>query len=115
MIYKYIGSLFVKQIPNPIYLLVKLMKVKDKRFNALKTYIDSGEIKAFSEIFEIVPKAVFVNETGINFVRLTEKIKNPEKFTVKEILVYAQLINVDSRKLYDLIIKTLEKKPSTKK
>ncbi|MBI1341799.1 MAG: hypothetical protein GC171_02570 [Terrimonas sp.] len=91
------------------------MKVKDKRFNALKTYIDSGEIKAFSEIFEIVPKVVFVKETGINFVRLTEKIKNPEKFTVKEILAYSQLINIDSRKLYDLIVKAIEKKPTGKK
>jgi hypothetical protein len=91
------------------------MKLKDKRFNALKTYIDSGEIKAFSEIFDIVPKGVFVKETGINFVRLANKINNPDKFTVKEILTFSQLINIDSRKLYDLIASAIAKKPVGKK
>lgn len=91
------------------------MKVKDRRYAALKAYIDSGEIKGFTELFDIVPKSIFVRDTGINFVRLTNKINNPEKFTVKDIFLFAQLINIDSRKLYNLIANAVEKKPLKKK
>ncbi len=79
------------------------MKLKDKRYNALKAYIDSGGIKSFVEVFDIVPKSVFVRDTGINYVRLMNKINNPEKFTVKDIILLSDKIGTDSRKIYDLI------------
>lgn len=89
--------------------------MKDRRYNALKTYIDSGEIKSFTEIFDIVPRSVFVRDSGINFVRLTNKINGPEKFTVKDILILGQLIGVDSKKLFALISAGLEKKSFKKR
>ena len=89
--------------------------MKYRRYYALKTYIDSGEIKGFAEIFEIVPKSIFVRDSGINFTRLTNKIKSPEKFTVKDILIFSQLIGIDSNKLYNLIAKATDKKSSGKK
>lgn len=91
------------------------MKLKDKRYNALKAYIDSGGIKSFGEVFDIVPKSVFVRDTGINYVRLMNKINNPEKFTVKDIMLLSELIGVDSRKIYDLVARAIPKKPSSKK
>ena len=91
------------------------MKLKDKRYNALKAYIDSGGIKSFVEVFDIVPKSVFVRDTGINYVRLMNKINNPEKFTVKDIMLLSELIGVDSRKIYDLVASAVPKKSSTKK
>jgi hypothetical protein len=91
------------------------MKLKDKRYNALKAYIDSGGIKSFAEMFEIVPKSIFVRDSGINYVRLTNKINSPEKFTVKDLLILADLIGVDSRSIYDLIAKASTKKPLSKK
>ncbi|NCU04689.1 MAG: hypothetical protein GXC73_11950 [Chitinophagaceae bacterium] len=91
------------------------MKLKDKRYSALKAYIDSGGIKSFAEVFDIVPKSVFVKDSGINYVRLMNKINNPEKFTVKDILLLAELIGIDCRKLFDLIAKAINKKPNNKK
>lgn len=82
---------------------------KDRRYNALKSYIDSGAIKSFTEIFDIIPKSTFVTDSGINYVRLTNKINNPEKFTVKDIVKLSQLIGIDSRKLYDLVALAVEK------
>lgn len=77
--------------------------MKDRRYNALKSYIESGAIKSFTEIFDIIPKSTIVKDSGINYVRLTNKIIHPDKFTVKDIIIISQLIDVDSRKLYDLI------------
>lgn len=91
------------------------MKLKDKRYNALKAYIDSGGIKSFVEVFDIVPKSVFVRDTGINYVRLMNKINNPEKFTVKDIMLLSELVGVDSRKIYDLVARAVPKKFSSKK
>jgi hypothetical protein len=82
--------------------------VKDRRYNALKTYIDSGAIKSFTEIFDIIPKSTIIADSGINYARLTNKISNPEKFTVKDIVTISQLIGIDSRKLYDLIAASVE-------
>ena len=79
--------------------------VKDKRYHALKLYIESGAIKSFTEIFDIVPKSKIAKDTGISFVRLTKKINHPEKFTVKDIVIIAQLIEVESIKIYKLICK----------
>jgi len=84
--------------------------IKDRRYSALKSYIDSGAAKGFTEIFDIVPKSVIVRDSGINYQRLTAKINSPEKFSVKDIRTIAALIGIDSRKLYDLIVVVLEKK-----
>jgi hypothetical protein len=85
------------------------LEVKDKKYGALKAYIESGDIKSFTEIFDIVPKSQFTKDTGINWTRLTNKISNPDKFSVKDIRVISQLIGVDSRKLYDLIATAADK------
>lgn len=79
--------------------------IKDRRYHALKTYIESGAIKNFSEIFDIVPKSTIVKDSGINFTRLTNKTNYPEKFTIKDLMIIAQLVGINSRKLYDLIDK----------
>lgn len=78
---------------------------KDKRYHALKIYIESGNMKSFSEIFDIVPKSTIVIDTGINYTRLTSKINYPGKFTVDDLFKIARLIGIDSRKLYELLCK----------
>jgi hypothetical protein len=84
-------------------------EVKDTRYLAAKSYIESGNIKSFKEIFDIIPKSIIVRDSGINFVRLRNKITHPDKFTVKDIQALSRLVDIDSRKLYDLIAKALEK------
>ena len=88
--------------------------VKDTRYHAAKTYIESGSIKGYKEIFEIIPKSVIVRDSGINYVRLRNKITHPDKFSVKDIIVISRLIGIDSRRLYDLIAQAVEK-PGRKK
>lgn len=78
-------------------------KVKDKRYNALKQWINSGEVKTFLDIFDIIPKTQVAKDSGIHYNRLNVKINNPVKFTVKDIVTLAELLEVDDRKLYELI------------
>ena len=67
-------------------------------------------MKNFTELFDIVPRSVIVRDSGINYTRLTNKINRPEKFTVKDILIIAQLIGVESNKIYRLIASSVDKK-----
>ena len=89
-------------------------QVSDNRYNALKSYIESGGIKSFTEIFDIIPRSTIIKDSGINYTRLTNKITHPDKFTVKDILIISKLIGIDSRKLYDLIAKAADKPPKKK-
>lgn len=90
--------------------------VKDKRYNALKSYIETEGIKSFTEIFDIIPKSVIVRDAKLNYVRLEAKIKSPEKFTIKDLLTISDLIGIDSRKLYNLIaLGMVDKKVGKKK
>ncbi len=83
---------------------------KDRRYNALKVYIESGSAKSLSELFDIVPKSVFVRDTGISYVRLDAKIKSPEKFSVKDLLKIAHLVGVDARKIFHLVALASDRK-----
>ena len=90
--------------------------VKEKRYNALKSYIETEGIKSFTEIFDIIPKSVIVRDAKLNYVRLEAKIKSPEKFTIKDLLTISDLIGIDSRKLYNLIaLGMVDKKVGKKK
>lgn len=87
-----------------------MAKVKDKRYTALKHYINSGELKTWREIFDIVPRTQFSTDSGINYKRLIKKIEDPRKLTLKDIITLADLIEIDDRKLYELIRPTITNK-----
>lgn len=88
---------------------------KDRRYGTAKKLFDTDSINSLAEILDIIPATVLVNDTGINYVRLLSKFKDPSKFVVKDIIAIAALIEVDSRKFYNLIATETEKKPVRKK
>lgn len=62
-----------------------------------------------------MPKARWVEDTGINWARLANKINNPEKFSTKDIIIIANIINIDDTKLYPLISAAVDRKKLLKK
>lgn len=80
-----------------------MAKVKDKRYSALKEWITSGGAKTFLEIFDIIPKTQVAKDSGIHYDRLNNKINDTSKFTIKDIVTIARLLEVDDVKLYELI------------
>lgn len=81
---------------------------KDRKYSLVKNYIEAGALKTFSEIFDTLNITTVIKDVGINHTRLTSKIKDPQKFSVKDIVKIAQLIEIDSRKVFDLIASELE-------
>jgi hypothetical protein len=88
--------------------------VKDIRYRTTHILIEGGHINTLSEIFYHIPKSIVVTDSGINWNRLSSKIKNPDKFTIKDIRILAKLFDIDIKRMFDLIIAAPEK-PSKKR
>ncbi|WEK34159.1 MAG: hypothetical protein P0Y53_16850 [Candidatus Pseudobacter hemicellulosilyticus] len=80
-----------------------MSKVKDKRYQTVKMYIDAGAIKSFQDIFDILPKSILSRDLRLNYSRLVKRVHNPNLFTLREIRQMAELIEVDGLVVYRLI------------
>lgn len=87
-----------------------MTKTKDRRYEAVKAWINSGGATTFREIFDIVPRTQVAKDTGMHYDRLSKKIINQTKLTVRDILRIAELLEVDDIKLYSLISAEKQKK-----
>lgn len=91
---------------------------KDPRYKTLKIVLDAGGVKAFKDIFKIIPKSIISKDMHTNNNRMQALIDNPGKFTYCEIAEIAGLIGCDYRQIRDLVEKAAglaEVKPVKKK
>jgi hypothetical protein len=66
--------------------------------------ITGGKLKAFKDLFEIVPKTVMAEDLGQNYRTFAQKVTAPGKFTMADVAGMGRLIGVEPSKLVDLII-----------
>ncbi len=78
---------------------------KDKRYTNVKNLFSAGHIKAFREIFDVIPKSVVARDLGMNNVRFTKLIKNVDRFVVKDVNRIAKLVGVDEQEFMILLMK----------
>lgn len=78
---------------------------KDVRYKTVRIVMDAAEIKAFKEIFKIIPKSVVAKDMHMNNNRMQSLIDSPGGFTFAEIDVMAKLFGCDYKKLRDLVEK----------
>jgi len=77
---------------------------KDRRYDALKVLIDTGHIKHFNEIFNVIPKSLLRQDLKINNTRITRLIDHPEQLTLDESVTIANLIGIDVEKIIRLVL-----------
>ena len=77
---------------------------KDRRYAVVKNLISTGYIKAFRDIFDIIPKSVVARDLGMNNIRFTALMTNVDKFLLKDIFLIAALIEVEEDVLVGLIL-----------
>ena len=83
---------------------------QDKRYNAIKSMMESGHIASFKEIFEIVPKTIVSKEMGMNYQTFTRKVTAPDLFTLRELMSMAQLFDLPGETLVKQIFADLAAK-----
>jgi hypothetical protein len=69
---------------------------------SIKSIIDSGNLKKLRELEPLVSKAM-ADELGFNHGRFLDKLRNPIKFSIKEIHHFAYYVGVNAEKVTDQI------------
>ncbi len=85
----------------------------EARFAALKVTIESGNLKTFQQIFQIVPKTVVKEKLGYNYTSFSRKVSDPTQFSVEELRSLAKLFQIDTRLLLEQILIDLGDLPAT--
>lgn len=89
---------------------------KDHRYQVVKRLIEAGDIRAFQDIFNFIPKRVVYENLGLNYAKFQRLYANPDLFTVRELAALAGFIECDPFKLVEMVIpKAVKKKARVKK
>jgi plasmid maintenance system antidote protein VapI len=76
---------------------------KDIRYESVQAMIDSGRIKEFRQIFQILPKSILAHDLGTNNNRMTRLINHVEQFTLEELFRISHLLGVNYKVVLTLI------------
>jgi hypothetical protein len=79
------------------------LKVKDRRYAAVRHLIKDGRIRAFNEIFEILPKTVLAKSLGINNSRFERLRNNISLFQLREIFFIANILEINEEEILNLV------------
>jgi hypothetical protein len=74
----------------------------DPRYGTIKVLIDSGHIKSIKDIFIYIPKTTVYKDLGVNFNRFDRAIQDPSIFRMQELVVLAELFNVEAKRFIDM-------------
>lgn len=78
--------------------------LKDPRYKAIKSLIESKGIQGMKDIFTIVPLSVVKEDMKINYNTLRRRIDNVSTLTAKDIIGMASLFEVDPTELFRLVL-----------
>jgi hypothetical protein len=76
---------------------------KDRRYTTVKNLISGGYLKTFIEIFDTIPKSVIAKDLGISLDRFTAMMNDVERFSVRNLLLIADLLEIDGKLVLDLV------------
>ena len=74
---------------------------------SIKSTIESGNLRKLKDIEHLFSKAM-ADEIGVNHGRFIDKLKNPIKFSVKELFKFAYFINTEPDNLLGLVIQEIK-------
>jgi len=89
--------------------------VKDPRYRAIKSLIESKSISTLKDIFTVVPLTVVKKDLKVNYDTLRRKIQNPEMLTLRNVIGIAALFEVDPVELFRIVSNEINSKNRSKK
>ena len=89
--------------------------MKDQRYKAIKSLIESRNIQRFKDIFTIIPISTVREDMKINYNTLRRRIDNVDLLTVRDIRLMAKLFDVEDVLLFQLIQSDYLNQPVQKK
>jgi hypothetical protein len=89
--------------------------LKDPRYNAIKSLIESKGIKSLQEVFTIVPLTVIKKDMKTNYNTLRNRINEPETLTKKNLIGMAALFEVNPIEVFQLALNDINSQNKLKK
>lgn len=90
------------------FLLIKFEKLKDQRYYAIKSLIETKRIHGLQEIFNIIPLSVVRLDMKTNYSTLRKRIYNGNTLTAKDFILMGGLFEVDPSEILKLAIFDIE-------
>lgn len=88
---------------------------KDRRYKAVKGLIESGNIKGFDDLLDVIPVTVIRKDLRLNDKSMTLRLTESESFSMKNILKLAALIECDPLLIVKLVLSEIERQKKNKK
>jgi len=88
---------------------------KDRRYKAVKGLIETGNIKRFDDMFDVIPPTVVRKDLGLNDKSMTLRLTKSESFSMKDILKLASLIECEALLVVKLVLSEIERQEKNKK
>jgi hypothetical protein len=89
--------------------------LKDQRYKAIKSLIESNAIQHFLDIFTIIPISTVRVDLKINYNTLRNRVHKVELLTVKDITGMARLFDVEPALLFKIILVDIKSTPASKR
>ena len=77
---------------------------KDNRYIAVKSLIETGRIKKFSEIFDHIPRKVVYTDLGVNYSKFKRMIASPDLFSLRELANLARDFEIEARVMFKMAL-----------
>jgi hypothetical protein len=88
--------------------------VKDERYIAVQSLIETDKILSLKDIFIFIPKTILARDLKQNYRTFAGKVENAHRFTIKDITWMAYWIDVPPSKLFELALKDMYEKKKKK-
>jgi hypothetical protein len=83
--------------------------LKDQRYKAIKSLIQSNSLQGLKEVFTVIPLSVVQRDIEMNYLTLRRRIDNPELLTVRDINAMAELFEVEPAEVFKLVVADLNR------
>lgn len=90
---------------------IKLYNLKDQRYFAIKSLIETKRINSLQEVFKIIPLSVVRVDMKANYSTLRKRVYNGDSLTLKDFRLMGDLFEVDPTEVFRLAILDLKNKP----
>jgi len=88
---------------------------KDSRYKAIKAMLEANNFRTFKEVFDIIPRSIVATDLGIHYNRFVKRINKPEDFSLKELILFSDLVGTNPSVLFNLAMKDIESKKKRSK
>jgi hypothetical protein len=92
-----------------------LSALKDQRYRAIKSLIQSKGFNGLKDVFTIIPLSTVRQDMQINYNTLRRRVDSGDTLTVKDIIDMAELFEVEPVEVFKLTLNDINSKKRIKK